>query len=141
MYGYPYVETRHHFEMSQKIEYSQKLERILKIDENVRFVAVSDMEGNLITSRGKNDLNRYLSPEETQDTLKHAAEAWKSRMKHYDKIGNGIYTLAVYEKIRRVTVPLKSGNLLLVTIDNHGGQHQIVDKILNEVLYHDYTKA
>ena len=127
--------------MSQVLGYSDKLQRILNIDENIRFAIVSDMEGNPIISKSKDGMNRYLSPEETQETLQHAAAAWKSRMKHYDKIGNGIYTLAVYEKLRRVTVPLKSGNLLLVTIDNQGGQQQIVDKILNEVLYHDYTKA
>ncbi len=127
--------------MSQTPDYNQRLERILKIDENIRFVAVSDMDGNQIVSRSRPGVGMYLSPSDTQETLQHAAAAWKSRMKHYDKIGNGIYTLAVYEKLRRVTIPLKSGNLLLVTIDNHGGQHQIVDKILNEVLYHDYTKA
>ncbi len=127
--------------MSEKIEYGQKLDRILGIDKNIRFAIVSDMNGRPIVSKSKPGISLYLSPEDTQETLQHAVSAWKSRMKHYDKIGNGIYTLAVYEKIRRVTVPLKSGNLLLVTIDNEGGQQQIVDKILNEVLYHDYTKA
>ena len=127
--------------MSQVLDYSQKLERILKIDENIRFATVSDMDGNPIVSKSRPGVDMYLSPSDTRETLQHAASAWKSRMKHYDKIGNGIYTLAVYEKLRRVTIPLKSGNLLLVTIDNQGGQHQIVDKILNEVLYHDYTKS
>lgn len=127
--------------MSHTLDYEQRLERILNIDENVRFAAVSDMDGNMIVSKSKAGISTYLSPTDTRETLQHAAAAWKSRMKHYDKIGNGIYTLAVYEKLRRVTIPLKSGNLLLVTIDNQGGQHQIVDKILNEVLYHDYTKA
>jgi len=127
--------------MSQTPDYDQRLERILRIDDNVRFAAVSDMDGNPIASKSKSGVNLHLSPDDTQETLRHAAAAWKSRMKHYDKVGNGIYTLAVYEKLRRVTIPLKSGNLLLVTIDNQGGQSQIVDKILNEVLYHDYAKA
>jgi len=127
--------------VSQVIDYNQKLERIFKIDENVRFAVVSDMDGNPIVSKSRQGVDMYLSPADTRETLQHAVSAWKSRTKHYDKIGNGIYTLAVYEKLRRVTVPLKSGNLLLVTIDNRGGQHQIVDKILNEVLYHDYTKS
>lgn len=125
--------------VSGDIDYTRKLERVMALDENIRFAAVSDMEGTLITFSARNDKNLYLSPEDTQDTLRHAATAWKSRMKHYDKIGKGLYTLAVYEKLRRVTIPLKSDHLLLVTIDSHGGQKQIVDKILNEVIVGDYT--
>ncbi len=120
---------------------NDKLDRILSIDENIRFAAISDMDGNQIASKSREGTDLLLSPEETQDTLKHAALAWKSRMKHYDKIGKGLYTLAVYEKLRRVTIPTPEGNILLVTIDNAGGQKQILDQVLNEVLYHDYTKA
>ena len=54
-------------------------------------------------------------------------------------IRDRLYTLAVYEKLRRATIPLPSGNLLLVTIDNAGGQQQIMDKIINEVKIHDYS--
>jgi hypothetical protein len=50
-----------------------------------------------------------------------------------------LYTLAVYEKLRRATIPLPSGNLLLVTIDNAGGQQQIMEKILNEVKIRDIS--
>ena len=125
--------------MSQKLDYETKLGRILALDENIRYAAVCDMEGRIITSKSKTNSELYLSPEETQETLLHAAKSWKSRMRHYDKIGKGLYTLAVYEKLRRVTIPLSSGNLLLVTIDNKGGQKQIIDRILNEVSYADYT--
>ena len=59
--------------------------------------------------------------------------------KNTDKIGEGLYTLAVYEKLRRATIPLPSGNLLLVTIDNAGGQQQIMEKILNEVKIRDIS--
>ncbi|KAF6242924.1 hypothetical protein C6988_07075 [Nitrosopumilus sp. b1] len=125
--------------MSQKLDYETKLGRVLALDENIRYAAVCDMEGKIMTSKSKGNSDLYLSPEETQETLLHAAKAWKSRMRHYDKIGKGLYTLAVYEKLRRVTIPLSSGNLLLVTIDNKGGQKQIIDRILNEVNYADYT--
>ena len=111
----------------------------MELDENIRFAAVASMNGSVLASVSKTGAELYLSPTETQETLQHAASAWQSRMKHYGKIGMGLYTLAVYEKLRRVTVPLRSGNLLLVTIDNKGGQKQIVDKILNEVRFQDYT--
>ena len=121
--------------MSEEIQ----IERILAIDDNIRFVAISDLDGNLISSKSKEGANLLLSPESTKDTLRHAASAWKSRMKHFDEIGRGLYTLAVYEKLRRVTMPLAENRILLVTIDNAGGQKQILDALLNEVIYKDPT--
>ncbi len=125
--------------MSQALDYETLTKKIIEMDENIRYVAVSDMEGELLASSSQENTDLLLSPEDTKETLQHAVSAWKSRMKHYDKIGEGLYTLAVYEKLRRVTIPLPSGNLLLVTIDNSGGQKQIIDRILNVVKYHDYT--
>ena len=115
------------------------VDKILALDENIRFVAISDLDGNLIVSKSKEGVELYLSPESTKDTLRHAAAAWKSRMKHVDEIGRGLYTIAVYEKLRRVTMPLSDDRILLVTIDNAGGQKQILDALLNEVVYRDYT--
>lgn len=117
----------------------KQLERIMRIDENIRFSAISDMDGNALATKSREGADLYLSPEDTRETLHHAASAWKSRMKHYDKVGKGLYTLAVYEKLRRATIPLPDGNILLVTIDNAGGAKQILDQVLNEVLYHDPT--
>ena len=125
--------------MSKSIDYSELLKRLFKLDDNIRFAAVANMDGEILASNSKSNANLYLTPDDTKETIQYAISAWKSRMKHYDKIGQGLYTLAVYEKLRRATIPLPSGNMLLVTIDNSGGQKQIMDKILNEVKYHDYT--
>lgn len=111
----------------------------MDLDENIRYATICDMEGNQKAERRRNEVSFLLSPEDTKDTLLHAVAAWKSRMRHYDKTGKGLYTLAAYENLRRVTVPLKEDHLLLVTIDPKGGQKDIVDRILNQ-LYGDYTK-
>jgi len=115
------------------------VDKILALDENIRFAAIADLDGNMILSKSREGTNLYLSPESTKDTLRHAATAWKSRMKHVDEIGRGLYTIAVYEKLRRVTMPLSGDRILLVTIDNAGGQKQILDALLNLVVYKDYT--
>ena len=125
--------------MSQVIEYGIFLNRLFNLDKNIRFVAVANKSGEILAKGSKSNTDLFLSPEETQETIHHAITAWKSREKHYSKIGEGLYTLAVYEKLRRATIPLPSGNLLLVTIDNAGGQQQNMDKIINEVKIHDIS--
>lgn len=121
------------------MEFEEFLDRIMDLDDNIRYATICDMDGNQILERKRNGVSFLLSQEETKDTLKHAVAAWKSRMKHSEKIGKGLYTLAVYERLRRITLPLRDEHLLLVTIDNQGGQKDIVDRILNQ-LYGDYTK-
>ncbi len=121
------------------MEHETLLNRIMGLDENVRFAGICNMDGNLEVSKKREGIETLLSTNDTEETLKHAVSAWKSRMKHYDKIGKGLYTLAVYEKLRRVTIPLPDNTLLLVTIGAEGGQKQIVDRILNQI-YGDYTE-
>ena len=125
--------------MSQVIEYGNLVNRLFNLDTHIRFVAIANKSGEILAKGSKSDTNLFLSPEETQETIHHAITAWKSREKHYPKIGEGLYTLAIYEKLRRATIPLPSGNLLLVTIDNAGGQQQIMEKIINEVKIHDIS--
>ena len=127
--------------MSQTVNYANLLSRLMKLDDNIRFAAVTNMDGEILSSDSKPNSELYLSPDDTKETIQHAISAWKSRKKYCDKIGEGVYTLAVYQKLRRATIPLPSGNMLLVTIDNSGGQKQIMDKILNEINVHDYTVA
>lgn len=121
------------------MSFQNQLGRIMAISDNIRFAAICDLDGNLLDSKSKPNVNLYLSPQSTQDTLRHAAAAWKSRLKHSDEIGRGLYTLAVYEKLRRVTMPYGDNRILLVTIDNAGGQKQILDALLNEVIFKDPT--
>ena len=119
------------------MDHQHLLDKIMDIDENLRYGTICDMNAKSVCTSKRDGVETFLSPEETQETLQHAVNAWKSRTKHYDKIGKGLYTMAVYEKLRRVTFPLNDDHLLLVTIDNNGGR-VIVDRILNE-LYGDYT--
>lgn len=125
--------------MSQNTKYEKLLEKLLNVDENIRFAAVANMNGEVLSAQSKPNTELYLSPEDTKETIQHAVSSWKSRQRYYDKVGEGLYTLAVYEKLRRATVPLPSGNMLLVTIDNSGGEKQIMNQILNEVKFHDPT--
>ena len=121
------------------MDYKNLIDTVMALDENIRYATVSDMASNQIETRHREGITNYLSDAETKESLDHAVSSWKSRTKLSNKIGKGKYVLAVYEKLRRVTLPLDNDHLLLVTIDNKGGQTEIIDRILNQ-LYGDYTQ-
>jgi hypothetical protein len=71
-----------------------------------------------------------LSPEENQKSLDQAVIAWKNRNEFANKIGRGMYVLAVYEKIKRITMPLDDEHLLYITMEVNANHDKIIEKAL-----------
>jgi len=130
------------------MDFENLLNRIMDSDPNIRHSIVTDTEGNALATSHREGVTNYLSPEETADSLKRAASAWKGRKELTPKIGKGMYAVAAFEKITRMTFPLGDDNLIFVSLgsdtvrtDLHaGGQKQIVEHVLN-ILSRDPTKA
>ena len=128
--------------------FEKLLQRIMDSDVNIRHSVITDADGNIITVNHRPGVINYLSEEETAASLKRAASAWKARKELSPKIGMGLYAVAAYEKITRITFPLGENNLIFVSMgsdtvrmDLHeGGQKQIIEHVLN-ILSKDPTKA
>lgn len=121
------------------MNFKQFLQRVMDSDVNIRHSIVADMDGNIITENHREGITNYLSADETAASLKRAASSWAARKQLNPKIGNGLYAVAAFEKITRITFPLGANNLLFVSMgsekvrrDLHaGGQRDIIAHILN----------
>jgi len=130
------------------MNFENLLKRIMDSDTNIRHSVITDTEGNILATSHREGITNFLSHEETEASLKRAAAAWKGRKALSPKIGKGLYAVAAFEKITRMTFPLGDDNLIFVSMgsdsvrtDVHeGGQKQIVEHVLN-ILSRDYTKA
>jgi hypothetical protein len=120
------------------MDYEHLLDRVMDLDNNIRHARICDMDGNVVCSRKRSGVVNLLTEQETQESLNYSVNSWKVRNQLSHKIGKGRYVLAVYEKLRRITLPLGENHLLLVSIDNKGGQMDIIEKLENE-LHGDYT--
>jgi hypothetical protein len=120
------------------MDFEDLLDRIMDLDENIRHARICDMNANVVSARKRTGVINFLTEEETAESLRYSVNSWKVRSKLAQKIGKGMYVLAVYEKLRRITMPLGDSHLLLVSIDNKGGQMDIIEKLQNE-LHGDYT--
>lgn len=116
------------------MDHQKLVNTIMDLDKNIRFATICNMAGTMEVTEQRKDIEKFLTLKETQESLKNATKAWiHARTPHFKKIGKGLYTLTAYEKLRRVTIPLLDGFLLLVTIDNKGELQKIIDKILKQV--------
>jgi len=130
------------------MNFENLLKRIMDSDSNIRHSLITDIEGNILVVSHRDGVTNYLSPEETKASLKRAANAWKGRKALSPKIGNGLYAVAAFEKITRMTFPLGDENLIFVSLGSDairtnlhgGGQKQIIEHVLN-ILSRDPTKA
>ena len=119
--------------------FEQLLQRIMESDANIRNSIVSDLDGNIITVNHREEVTNYLSKDETAASLKRAADAWKARKQLRPKVGKGLYAIAAFEKLIRITFPLGENNLLFVSsgsqevrTDYHqGGIKDIIEHVLN----------
>lgn len=105
-------------------EFSQK---ILEIDNKIRYVSIYD-EGHFFHKMQKGKKS-YLTHEETQNSLVQAQYRWASRKKLAPKIGESHYSMAKYGKIFRVTIPVNTAGLILVSTELDISIDDMVEKI------------
>ena len=112
------------------MEYYETLcKEILNLDPKIRFAGICDDTGEIKYGGQQEGVKNLLSPEETKKSNLQALDRWGLRNALAPKVGKVRYVMAEYEKIKRITIPLEDGNLLLVTTEvevDHG-------KIINDV--------
>ena len=127
-----------HYHYGILMNHQQLIDTIMNNDKNIRFTTICNMVGDIEVTGQSEGIEKFLTTEETEENLQSAAQAWlHARKTIAKKIGKGLYTLTAYEKLKRVTVPLEDGFLLLATMDNTCDQTQTIDGILK--LVHDHA--
>ncbi|MFQ5440293.1 MAG: hypothetical protein ACE5DL_02415 [Nitrosopumilaceae archaeon] len=113
--------------------YKDVLDRILKIDEKIRLVSITDLNGKVTNSGHQVDVRNILTYNESQLLLQLAVKTWKARNPFKHKIGIGEYSIAVYEKLKRITVRLGNAHLAYLTTEREANHDKIVLEILKIV--------
>jgi len=104
--------------MSHEVDPEGRLvSMILEANENIRYACICDDNGNILWNSRRNDIQSLITLEDTKASLKMALENWKKRDNITAKIGKGKYAIVGYEKLKRVTVPMRNNHLLYVHVE------------------------
>ena len=117
-------------------EFKKLCQSILNLDPEVRFVVIIDSQGKLISGGQREGNQNYLDPLDQQLSIKHALDSWRLRIQFADKIGQAKFALAVYEKLRRYTVPIDQNHLIYITTEPDISHHSFMQDVLNLVETH-----
>ena len=102
---------------------------VLDIDESVRFSMIVQDGIKKIGGYRYNSIG-ILNSEELDQSIWYAHERMAGRRLAEHKLGKTKYAMAEYEKVKRVTFPLDSKTLLLVSVDVKSDHNKIIKKIL-----------
>lgn len=98
--------------------------QVLALDKSIRFAGFADLKGTIIRYRYREDIKPLLSPEETERSMLQAVLRSGMRSTLEDKLGECLYVLGMYEKVKRITIPLRppvlaKGNsgILMISLD------------------------
>jgi hypothetical protein len=118
--------------MAQQLDDEGKLvSMIMEANKYVRFAAICDHNGEILWNSRRHHANNILSLEETKASLKRAFHTWKEREELSAKIGKGKFAIVGYEKIKRITIPLKNNHMLFLSVE--GDKPEYIKDILNVV--------
>jgi len=104
--------------MAQTTDSEGKLvSMIMEANQNIRFAAVCDADGNILWNSHRNNVENILTLEETKTSLSRAVQTWKKRDELSEKIGKGRYAIVADDKIKRITIPLGNDHILFVSVE------------------------
>jgi hypothetical protein len=116
--------------------YDELYESILSLDPKVRFVAILNLQGKLVHKGHRREIQSYLDSLDQMTSVQHALESWHLRSQYVEQIGLTKYAMAIYEKIRRYTVPIGQTHLLYITTEPDISHERFMQDVLKSVERH-----
>ena len=118
--------------------------QILELDISIRFAGIANNMGTLIAYRLRKGLVPLLDEGELQNSIMKTVLRMKTREDYESKLGDVIYTFALYKRVKRASIPLDHPDLAVLTMsfDMAADQDSIImDKILPVLKQGKLTEA
>jgi len=107
--------------------------QVMQLDKSIRFAGIANKLGTLIAYKLREGLVPLLNEEEIQNSIMKTVLRMKTREDYESKLGHVIYTFALYDSVKRATIPIEHSDMavLMVSFDIAADQDTIImDKIL-----------
>ncbi|MFL6426588.1 MAG: hypothetical protein ACJ71B_05655 [Nitrososphaera sp.] len=108
---------------------------ILQLDKSIRFAGIANNMGTLMGYKVREGLVPLLNEAELENNIMKTVLRMKTREDFESKLGEVIYTFALYKRVKRASIPLSGHNqdmaVLTVSFDMAADHDSIImDKIL-----------
>src|SRR4029078_12156569 len=90
---------------------------ILKFDKSIRWIGITDENGNIINERDRKGLKPFLTREENHQWAIRTITRHKTRFKLESKMGKLTYLFRRYTRMSRCLIPINENCYLIFTMD------------------------
>jgi hypothetical protein len=107
--------------------------QVLQLDKSIRFAGIANNMGTLIAYKLREGLVPLLNEEELENSIMKTVLRMKIREDFESKLGDVIYTFALYKRVKRASIPLDHPDLAILAVSfDMAADHDsiIMDKIL-----------
>jgi hypothetical protein len=121
--------------ISQESKLHHICEQILKLDSSVRFAGFINDMGIIITYQYRDGLDPLLKTKECELSFIDTVLRMRIRKDMEPKLGKVLYSLTLYEKVKRVTIlpHNEEDPILMVSFDNNNSEGEIYHESLISV--------
>jgi hypothetical protein len=109
------------------------LQRILDLDEGIRFAGIVDRKaGKLVAAQSRKGVNSLLSDHEVTVSVIQSLIRMDTRRTLENKLGRVIYSFTSYENVKRASIPIGDGrNMLVLSFETRADHDRIIcEKIM-----------
>jgi len=117
------------------MDFDKLFSDVLKVDPSIRYAAIQNNAGRIITGGFRENITPILNDEELQMMHHYASQRWQTRKNIEHKLGSAKYAMAEYDKIKRISFPIDEKHLLMVTTELNTDHTNVISKIL-ELINH-----
>ncbi len=105
---------------------------ILNSDRSIRWVGITDQDGNIINEQNRKGVKLLLTKEENQESAINTIIRQKTRTKFEPKIGKLSYAIGRYQNMSRSIIPFNENYYVILTMDfeENNFDNIIIEKII-----------
>lgn len=130
-------------EFKTKNHYASICEEIIHLDDSIKFVGFTSPTGTLLDYKCRSETKSLLSTRETELYAWLAFQRNQTRKTFDKKLGEVLYSVTAYKKIKRADLILDDGTLLMISFDILSNECLILQKImklLNNKIPHNVSQ-
>ena len=112
-----------------QIDYERFCKEVFAINSKIRFAAVLNRNGKNIAGGYREYTSSLLSNNEVKMSLYYAFKRWENRGNLAHRIGETVYSITEYEKVKQITIPIGKTSLLLISTEVNANHSKILEKV------------
>lgn len=115
---------------------SKVCQHLLEIDKSIRFAGIANKEAQMMAYAYRENLEPLLTAKETEISVLQSVIRSSTRKTLEAKLGRTLYSLTAYEKVKRVTIPLKpnSGELAILMMSFDASAIDVEQIVVKNIL-------